>query len=200
MHCSKFESFPTRFTLQNFLSFHSNSFDCRMAVAILSLPTGIDFSDYFPQYKSSDSNGMSKSQSMNFCLDKSVDDLSLKPIQKMMHIDSNLNLEGMTSSNSNSITIPQQGNQSQHLKLKDLYENSFSSSNAELAETSPANLIQRNQLCNARRNLDRQRCSRFDELLPRKAAEGNDRCLVDLRRRRFDDAAALHHLDTLGLV
>jgi hypothetical protein len=78
-----------------------------MAVAILSLPNGVDFSEYCPQYKT---NGMSHSHSINFSLGQSSDDLlAVKPM-KMMHVDSNLNLEGLGSSNSNSITInPQIG-------------------------------------------------------------------------------------------
>lgn len=75
-----------------------------MAVAILSMPSGVDFSDFFPQYK-----GISHSHSMK-SFGRSTDDLtlSIKPL-KLMHIDSNLNLEGLGSSNSNSITIPQPG-------------------------------------------------------------------------------------------
>lgn len=78
-----------------------------MAVAILTLPKGIDFSEYSPQYKGSGVSGK-----INFGLERSTDDLSmgltLKPI-KIMHVDSNLNLEGLGTSNSNSIVIPQQG-------------------------------------------------------------------------------------------
>lgn len=76
-----------------------------MAVAILSLPNGLDFSEYSPQYKTT---GLVHSHSVNFSIDQSMDDLSVKPI-KLMHVDSNLNLEGLGSSNSNSITIPQPG-------------------------------------------------------------------------------------------
>lgn len=93
---------------------YSNAFECRMAVAILSLPSGVDFSDFFPQYKSP---GLSHSQSMNFSLGRSTDDLTLKPM-KIMHVDSNLNLEGMGSSNSNSIVIPQQGELKKKTDLK----------------------------------------------------------------------------------
>ena len=79
-----------------------------MAVAILSLPNGIDFSDYQPQYtKISGHPGLTHSASINF-LAHSDNDLTVKPM-KLMHVDSNLNLEGLSSSNSNSITIPQQG-------------------------------------------------------------------------------------------
>lgn len=87
------------------LSSYSNAFDCRMSVAILSMPNGVDFSEFYPQYKGS----LSKSQSMK-SFGRSTDDLtlSIKPM-KLMHIDSNLNLEGLGSSNSNSITIPQPG-------------------------------------------------------------------------------------------
>lgn len=78
-----------------------------MAVAILSLPSGVDFSEYSPQYKSSGQpNG--HSPFVNFAMDQSIENLSLKPM-KFMHVDSNLNLEGLASSNSTSITIPQQG-------------------------------------------------------------------------------------------
>lgn len=75
-----------------------------MAVAILSMPNGVDFSDYLPQYK-----GITHSHSMK-SFGRSTDDLtmSIKPL-KLMHIDSNLNLEGLGGSNSNSITIPQPG-------------------------------------------------------------------------------------------
>lgn len=76
-----------------------------MAVAILSLPTGLDFADYSPQYQTT---GLVNSHAVSFSLDQSMDDLSVKPL-KLMHIDSNLNLAGLGSSNSNSITIPQQG-------------------------------------------------------------------------------------------
>lgn len=88
-----------------------------MSVAILSLPNGVDFSEFFPQYRN---NGMSKSHSINFSLEQSRDDLSkevLKPMHKMMHVDSNLNLEGMGSSNSNSITIPQPGKKCRRIKI-----------------------------------------------------------------------------------
>lgn len=75
-----------------------------MSVVILSLPNGVDFSEFCPQYKV---NGLSHSQSMSI-IGQSTDDLSSKPM-KIMHVDSNLNLEGLASSNSNSITNPQQG-------------------------------------------------------------------------------------------
>lgn len=77
-----------------------------MAVAILSLPTGIDFSEYSPQYKNI---GVSNTGHVNFAMERSHDDLTpmgMKPI-KLMHVDSNLNLEGLDS-NSNSYVIPQQ--------------------------------------------------------------------------------------------
>ena len=89
-------------------NYFSNAFDCRMAVAILSLPNGIDFSEYSPQYKTNGILNGSNSPFVNFSLGQSTDNLSLKPV-KFMHVDSNLNLEGLASSNSNSITIPQQG-------------------------------------------------------------------------------------------
>lgn len=80
-----------------------------MAVAILSLPNGIDFSDYKPQYKNT--GILTKSSSaINFNVNNTADDfLKLPRPLKMMHVDSNLNLEGLSSSNSNSITIPQPG-------------------------------------------------------------------------------------------
>lgn len=106
--------------------FRSAAFDCRMAVAILSFPNGIDFSDYCPQYKST---GISHSTSINFNLGQSADDLSLKPM-KIMHVDSNLNLEGLDTSNSNSFTIPQQGEIK--LDIVDRNENNFLSPTAPM--------------------------------------------------------------------
>ena len=82
-----------------------------MAVAIVRLPNGLDFSDLTPEYTSvhMDTNALTVNSSFsNFnSLTISNDDLSLKP-SKLMHCDSNLNLEGMmTHSNTNSYTLPQ---------------------------------------------------------------------------------------------
>lgn len=76
-----------------------------MAVAILRLPTGINFSEYSPRYENT-----GVTQSVNFAFQHSNEELSfgLKPL-KLMHVDSNLNLEGLETSNSNSFVIPQQG-------------------------------------------------------------------------------------------
>lgn len=78
-----------------------------MAVAILRLPTGIDFSEYSPQYKN---NGQVLGHT-NFAVEHSNNDLAHLGVKqiKLMHVDSNLNLEGLGSSNNNSIVIPQQG-------------------------------------------------------------------------------------------
>lgn len=98
--------------LFNFIIYiFSNAFDCRMAVAIVRLPNGLDFSDLTPDYTSvhMDTNGLTANSSFsNFnSLTVSNDDLSLKP-SKLMHCDSNMNLEGMmTHSNTNSYTLPQ---------------------------------------------------------------------------------------------
>ncbi|KAG5681039.1 hypothetical protein PVAND_010505 [Polypedilum vanderplanki] len=82
-----------------FNSLHT-AFECRMAVAILSLPSGIDFSQYVPEYKE-------QTPAVHFAseITSSRDEFASKTL-KMMHIDSNLNLEGMVSSTT-SITTPQ---------------------------------------------------------------------------------------------
>lgn len=101
--CSrKFEYFD------EIVKYFSNAFECRMAVAILSLPNGVDFSEYQPLYKSNGVSANGQSPFVNFALDQAIANLSVKPM-KLMHVDSNLNLEGYNTSNSNSITIPQQG-------------------------------------------------------------------------------------------
>lgn len=76
-----------------------------MSVAILSMPNGIDFSEFIPLYKH---NGTPQCDSVAISLSQSHEDLSPKPM-KLMHMDSNLNLDGIESSNSNSYTIPQTG-------------------------------------------------------------------------------------------
>lgn len=83
-----------------------------MAVAIFRLPNGLDFSDLTPEYTSvhMDTNGLTANSSFSNLnsLTVSNDDL-LKP-SKLMHCDSNLNLEGMithSNSNTNSYTLPQ---------------------------------------------------------------------------------------------
>lgn len=74
-----------------------------MAVAILSLPFGVNFSQYVPEYK--ENNGTF----INFVTDiASNDDLRSGKPMRIMHVDSNLNLEAMGSS-SNSLNIPQNG-------------------------------------------------------------------------------------------
>lgn len=75
-----------------------------MSVAILSLPFGTNFSQYIPEYKENNNHA-----AVNFALDiGSNDDLrSGKPL-RIMHVDSNLNLEAMGSS-TNSINSPQIG-------------------------------------------------------------------------------------------
>jgi hypothetical protein len=85
-----------------FLYFSSTAFECRMAVAIMSLPSGIDFSQYIPEYKESSTAVHFASEITN-----SRDELATKTM-KMMHVDSNLNLEGMVSSTT-SINAPQSG-------------------------------------------------------------------------------------------
>lgn len=83
----------------------STAFDCRSAVALLSLPSGIDFSEYVPQYK--ETNNFLHSTSVNFSTD--VEASPEIKTSRFMHVDSNLNLEGMVSSTS-SINTPQKGN------------------------------------------------------------------------------------------
>ncbi|KAL7038044.1 hypothetical protein ACKWTF_009435 [Chironomus riparius] len=87
--------------LTYFNSLHT-AFDCRSAVALLSLPSGIDFAQYVPQYK--ESNNFLHSTSVNFSTD--VETSPEIKTSRFMHVDSNLNLEGMVSSTS-SINTPQ---------------------------------------------------------------------------------------------
>lgn len=74
-----------------------------MAVAILGLPSGINFSQFIPEFQNSNQGHV------NYATDiGSNDDLrSGKPL-RIMHVDSNLNLEAMGSSN-NSLNVPQNG-------------------------------------------------------------------------------------------
>lgn len=74
-----------------------------MAVAILSLPFGVNFSQYVPEYK--ENNGTT----VNFDseIPSNNDTRTGKPM-RIMHVDSNLNLEAMGSS-SNSLNNPQNG-------------------------------------------------------------------------------------------
>lgn len=75
-----------------------------MAVAILSLPYGVNFSQYVPEYKEKETNGV-----VNYATDiGSNDDLTTGKPLRIMHVDSNLNLEAMGSS-TNSLNIPQSG-------------------------------------------------------------------------------------------
>lgn len=75
-----------------------------MAVAILSLPSGIDFSEYIPEYK--EIHEMHNTPSIRFSSD--LPDTDGSKVLKIMHVDSNLNLEAMETSNA-SINMPQLG-------------------------------------------------------------------------------------------
>lgn len=80
-----------------------NAFESRVAVAILSLPNGTDFSEYFPEYNKISAPVSHVQSRVNFQLGQSQDDLTIKPKQ-LIHNDSNLNLEGMNSSYNNTIS------------------------------------------------------------------------------------------------
>lgn len=87
--------------------FLSNAFSLRMGVALLHLPTGIDFSDLNPEisYASFD-NGLSHINTPNA---KGFANLLMPPSNAaadLLHVDSNLNLAALDSPNSTS-TIPQ---------------------------------------------------------------------------------------------
>lgn len=73
-----------------------------MSVALLCLPTGINFSSYVPKFKSSNNyeNGTTFDTDLG-----PKHELAVKTA-KLMHIDSNLNLQGMGSSTS-SLNSPQ---------------------------------------------------------------------------------------------
>lgn len=74
-----------------------------MAVAILGLPMGVNFSQYIPEFKDNN-NGV-----VNYATDiGSNDDLRSGKPMRIMHVDSNLNLEAMGSS-TNSLSVPQSG-------------------------------------------------------------------------------------------
>uniref|UniRef100_A0A1A9X1V7 Bumetanide-sensitive sodium-(Potassium)-chloride cotransporter n=1 Tax=Glossina brevipalpis TaxID=37001 RepID=A0A1A9X1V7_9MUSC len=84
-----------------------NAFSLRMGVALLHLPTGIDFSDLNPEisYASID-NGLSHINTPNA---KGFANLLMPPSNAaadLLHVDSNLNLAALDSPNSTS-TIPQ---------------------------------------------------------------------------------------------
>lgn len=91
------------------LLFSSNAFNCRVAIAILRLPNGLDFSFLSPNYIPAAPNNKIASYDNPVAI--SNEHLFVKP-SKLMHVDSNLNLESMDQSNSNgnSYTIPQKGN------------------------------------------------------------------------------------------
>lgn len=89
--------------------YSSNAFDYRVAIAILRLPNGLDYSFLKPEYIPA-----APYKNIATCYDNPIaisnDNLSVKP-SKLMHVDSNLNLEAMDHSNSNgnSYTTPQRG-------------------------------------------------------------------------------------------
>jgi solute carrier family 12 sodium/potassium/chloride transporter 2 len=86
-----------------------------MAVAILRLPTGVNFShlytDIIPDLEvselanSTSDLGMSIS-SLNTIVDMSPSENVLKKTRKLMHQDSNLNLHGMVASNETTLVEP----------------------------------------------------------------------------------------------
>lgn len=80
-----------------------------MAVAILSCPCGVNFSEYVPEIK--DNNNSALSTSINFATDlpSPNDDMRSGKPMRIMHVDSNLNLEAMGSS-SNSLSVLQNRN------------------------------------------------------------------------------------------
>ncbi|XP_058449562.1 bumetanide-sensitive sodium-(potassium)-chloride cotransporter [Malaya genurostris] len=85
-----------------------DSFDCRMAISILRLPDGLDFSHLTAEIVSTpdglpDSNG----SNANLQAISTIVADGLKPPLKLMHVDSNLNLDSMASSNNATLTTPQ---------------------------------------------------------------------------------------------
>lgn len=89
------------------IKFFSTAFDCRTAVAILSMPLGINFSQYIPEFKDITNGGGGV---VNYATDiGSTDDLNNKKPLKIMHVDSNLNLEAMGSSTNSLNTGVQNG-------------------------------------------------------------------------------------------
>ena len=80
-----------------------------MAIAILRLPNGLDYSFLKPEYIPA-APYQNIATSYDNPIAVSNDNLSVKP-SKLMHVDSNFNLNGMDQSNSNgnSYTTPQRG-------------------------------------------------------------------------------------------
>ncbi|KAL1379867.1 hypothetical protein pipiens_003705 [Culex pipiens pipiens] len=86
-----------------------DSFDCRMSLAILRLPNGLDFSHLTTEIVAEPA-GMPAAvgSNSNFQTISTVLTDGLRPPRKLMHVDSNLNLDSANGSNDNTLTIPQQ--------------------------------------------------------------------------------------------
>ncbi|XP_062565625.1 bumetanide-sensitive sodium-(potassium)-chloride cotransporter isoform X2 [Armigeres subalbatus] len=84
-----------------------DSFDCRMALAILRLPNGLDFSDLNAEIVTRPVATPDNLKESNNAISTISSD-GLRPPQKLMHIDSNLNLESYGgSTNQLSSVTPQ---------------------------------------------------------------------------------------------
>lgn len=95
-----------------------DSFDCRMSLAILRLPNGLDFSNLTTEIVTRSAPEPCPKEIHNAISMISSD--GLQAPQKLMHVDSNLNLESMVGSNQQTtITTPQAATPSQET-LSDL--------------------------------------------------------------------------------
>lgn len=81
-----------------------------MSLAILRLPNGLDFSHLTTEIVAEPA-GMPAAvgSNSNFQTISTVLTDGLRPPRKLMHVDSNLNLDSANGSNDNTLTIPQQG-------------------------------------------------------------------------------------------
>lgn len=78
-----------------------DSFDCRMSLAILRLPNGLDFSHLTTEIVSEPSGiPPSTNSSSNLQMISTIDVGGLRPPRKLMHVDSNLNLDSVNGSSS----------------------------------------------------------------------------------------------------
>uniref|UniRef100_A0A1I8P469 Bumetanide-sensitive sodium-(Potassium)-chloride cotransporter n=1 Tax=Stomoxys calcitrans TaxID=35570 RepID=A0A1I8P469_STOCA len=93
--------------VQTYFNILNMSFSLRMGVAILRLPSGLDFSELNPEITDGGSNGLGHIHTANA---KGFSNLLVPPstaASDLLHVDSNLNLAGMDSTYS-SFTIPQE--------------------------------------------------------------------------------------------
>lgn len=89
-----------------YVYFFSLAFSQRMGVAILRMPTGLDFSELCAEISYGGSNGLGHINTANAKGFTNILMPNANATSELLHVDSNLNLAGMDSANS-SYTVPQ---------------------------------------------------------------------------------------------